>query len=156
VNGVIKTEVGYIGGHLESPTYQQVCSGTTGHVEAVLVTYNPRETPLEEILMIYFETHNFSQSDGQGPDIGSQYLSVMFYENNQEKEVMTNLIRKLKELGHCVATAVKPRATFWRGEDYHQNYYERKGDTPYCHIYRPIFPRTQLSRAFAPVSHKMP
>jgi peptide methionine sulfoxide reductase msrA/msrB len=141
ITGVIQTQVGYTGGHVDQPTYQQVCSGTTGHVEAVLVEYDPSLVSFEEILRVYFETHDFSQADGQGPDIGPQYLSVAFYETPEEKSAIESLISLLNALGHRVVTQVKPRAFFWTGEEYHQNYYERKGETPYCHIYRPLFAR---------------
>lgn len=141
IPGVLKTQVGYTGGHVDNPSYKQVCTGTTGHVEATEVTYDPVQVDLAEILRVFFETHDFSQTDGQGPDIGSQYLSVLYYENEEEKELAEELIGQLKAKGMKVATAVKPRARFWPAEDYHQHYYERKGDIPYCHRYREIFPR---------------
>lgn len=150
INGVIKTQVGYTDGHIEHPSYKQVCTGKTGHVEAVLVDYDPTLTRLEEILMIFFETHNFSQVDGQGPDLGPQYLSVIFYDTPEEKSIMEGLISNLKKLGHQVATAIKPRVRFWPAEDYHQNYYERKGEIPYCHIYRPLFSRPTPGIATTP------
>jgi peptide methionine sulfoxide reductase msrA/msrB len=141
IPGVIETTVGYCGGHVENPTYKQVCTGTTGHVEAVRVIFDPLRVKLDEILKIYFETHDFTQFDGQGPDKGPQYLSVMFYRNHEEKQLMEQLITELKKMGYNVATTLKEQAPFWPAEDYHQNYYESKGDTPYCHSYKQIFPR---------------
>lgn len=141
VPGVLKTAVGYTGGSIENPTYKQVCSGTTGHVEAVEVTYDPTKVSYKELLQYFFETHDFSQENGQGPDIGPQYLSVLYYTDDQEKKDAEEVIGFLKDKGMKVATQVKPVARFWSGEDYHQQYYEKKGDTPYCHRYREIFPR---------------
>lgn len=146
IDGVVQTKVGYCGGHIENPTYKQVCTGTTGHVEAVEVEYDPNLVSLDEILKIYFETHNFSQFDGQGPDIGPQYKSVMFYQNNVEKDLMEQLIRELKNMGFPVATTLKERAPFWHAEPYHQNYYESKGEVPYCHFYKQIFSRPKPPR----------
>jgi peptide methionine sulfoxide reductase msrA/msrB len=141
IPGVLETKVGYTGGHTRNPSYKQVCEGTTGHVEAVEVFYDPSQVDLAEILKIYFETHDFSQADGQGPDIGPQYLSVLFFESDEERTLAQSLIDELRTLGHGVATQLKPRAEFWVAEDYHQDYYERKGDTPYCHVYREMFNR---------------
>jgi len=146
VLGIIHTDVGYCGGHLDHPTYKQVCTGTTGHVEAVKVTYDPQRVSLDEILKVYFETHDFTQTDGQGPDIGPQYLSVMFYQNAQEKQAMERLIVELQSMGFHVATKLKERTRYWQAEDYHQNYYENKGGTPYCHTYKQIFKRTPSAR----------
>lgn len=141
VPGVLATHVGYTGGQVENPSYKEVCTGKTGHVEAVEVSYDPVQVDLLEIVRIYFETHDFSQEDGQGPDLGPQYLSVLYFANEAEKAVMQSLIDQLKAMGHHVATQLKPRTVFWKAEDYHQNYYESKGDIPYCHRYREIFKR---------------
>lgn len=141
IPGVLKTEVGYTDGHVEKPTYKQVCTGTTGHVEALKVTYDPRKLSYKELLKYFFETHDFSQENGQGPDIGPQYLSVLFYGDEAEKKDAEEVVAYLRNNGHKVATQLKPIATFWEAEDYHQLYYEKKGDVPYCHRYREIFPR---------------
>lgn len=141
VPGVLSTQVGYTGGHVDHPSYKEVCSGTTGHVEALEITYDPVQVDLEEILRIYFETHDFSQTDGQGPDIGPQYLSVLFYANEKEEKLARELIAELTAKGYKVATQLRPRAHFWPAEDYHQQYYEKKGEQPYCHRYREIFKR---------------
>ncbi len=141
IPGVISTVVGYTGGHKKMPTYEDVCTGTTGHVEAVSVTYDPSKVDLTEILRVFFETHDFTQRDGQGPDLGSQYLSRMFYSNDQERMIMEQVTTELRQLGYDVATEAHKVEPFWPAEDYHQLYYERKGDTPYCHRYRRIFQR---------------
>ncbi len=138
-DGVILTTAGYAGGETEFPTYAQVCTGTTGHVEAVEVMYDPEHTSFEELAKLYFETHDPSQKNGQGPDIGNQYLSVLFYNNKHEKETAEKLISILENKGIAVAAKLVPSGIFWPAEPYHQHYYEVKGSTPYCHIYKKRF-----------------
>jgi peptide methionine sulfoxide reductase msrA/msrB len=137
--GVVSTAVGFMGGRLESPTYPQVCTGETGHLECVEVTYDVLLTSYESLVKLFFETHDFTQTDGQGPDIGSQYLSCIFYNDADEKALAAQYIAILEAKGYRVATKLQPAATFWKAEDYHQQYYEHKGTQPYCHIYRKIF-----------------
>jgi peptide methionine sulfoxide reductase msrA/msrB len=137
--GVILTTAGYAGGKKERPTYEEVCTGTTGHVEAVEVLYDPERITYEELAKLYFETHNPAQTDGQGPDRGSQYLSVLFYNNSREKETAEQLIGLLAEQGIKAATQLVPTPVFWPAEEYHQHYYDRKGGRPYCHIYAKRF-----------------
>jgi peptide methionine sulfoxide reductase msrA/msrB len=139
INGVKRTSVGFMGGNVDNPTYPQVKTGTTGHLECVEVEYDPTKTTYENLLTLFFETHNFTQTDGQGPDIGSQYLSCLFYTGETEKAAAENCIRRLEKMGYRVATQLQPASTFWIAEDYHQQYYEHKGTQPYCHIYRKIF-----------------
>jgi peptide methionine sulfoxide reductase msrA/msrB len=139
IPGVIKTTVGYAGGHLESPDYESVCSGTTGHVECVEVDYDPAQVSYETLCKLFFETHDFTQKDGQGPDIGSQYLSRVFCQDEDERRTVGALIQQLKEMGYSVATEILGSAKFWPAEEYHRQYYERQGKTPYCHAYRPVF-----------------
>ncbi|MCD7978403.1 MAG: peptide-methionine (S)-S-oxide reductase MsrA [Tannerellaceae bacterium] len=139
LKGVLSTSVGYMGGELKNPTYPEVKTGTTGHVETVEVVFDPALTNFEEILKLYYETHDFTQVGGQGPDIGTQYRSVVFYVNEEQKQITEKYIAILSEKGYPVATALEPASTFWVGEEYHQHYYDKKGDTPYCHIYRKIF-----------------
>ncbi len=139
IDGVEKTFVGYMGGDLESPTYPEVKTGKTGHVETVKVVYDPTKTSYESILRLYFEIHDFTQTDGQGPDIGSQYRSVIFYCNDTQKKIAEKCIGILTEKGYKVATELRPSSTFWLGEDYHQHYYDKNGETPYCHIYKKKF-----------------
>ncbi len=137
--GVLLTEVGYTGGQHPSPTYEQVCRGDTGHVEAVRVIYNPQLISFEQLTKFFFEIHNFSQNNGQGPDIGSQYLSVAFYYNEAQKKTIESVITLLKTKGFQVSTNLLPVTTFWRAETYHQQYYTKNKNTPYCHQYTKIF-----------------
>jgi peptide methionine sulfoxide reductase msrA/msrB len=137
--GVIKTLVGYCGGQTENPDYESVCSGKTGHVECVQVTYDPKVTDFETLAKVFFETHDFTQTDGQGPDRGSQYLSVLFYGDDHEKQIAEALVKVLQEKGFKVATSLRPSEKFWPGEEYHRDYYERRGEVPYCHRYRKVF-----------------
>ena len=137
--GVAAAVSGYMGGHVKNPTYQQVCSGTTGHYETVQVSYDPALTSYEALARLFFEIHDPTQADGQGPDIGEQYRSVVFYSTPEEKATAEKLIGILKERGYKVVTEVKPASIFWAAEDYHQDYYAHKGKTPYCHFYTKRF-----------------
>lgn len=137
--GVVHTAVGYMGGHVDHPTYQQVCQKNTGHLETAEIDYDPTKTSYEELVKLFFETHDFTQTNGQGPDIGPQYLSCIFYSNDEEKAIAEKYINILKLKGYRVATMIKPSSTFWKAEGYHQQYYEVKGDRPYCHKYTKIF-----------------
>ncbi len=137
--GVKATTVGYMGGHTQAPTYKEVCTGTTGHVEVVEVEYDPAVTSFEEMLKLYYETHDFEQVGGQGPDIGEQYQSVVFYVNESQKALVEKYIGLLNDKGYKVATQLRPAPEFWEAEDYHQEYYDKKNGTPYCHAYRKIF-----------------
>jgi len=137
--GVIKTTVGFMGGTVDNPTYSQVKTGTTGHLECVEAEYDADKTSYENLVTLFFETHDFTQTDGQGPDIGSQYLSCIFYTNEAEKITAENCIGRLGRMGYHVATQLRPAMTFWIAEDYHQQYYEHKGTQPYCHSYKKIF-----------------
>ena len=139
LEGVEATYVGYMGGHVENPTYPEVKTGTTGHVETVKVVFDPAKVDFEQLIRLYFEIHDFTQEDGQGPDIGSQYLSVIFYTNERQKEIAEKYVGILTEKGYEVATSVKPASAFWMGEDYHQHYYDNRGERPYCHMYKKIF-----------------
>lgn len=139
VPGVISTTVGYTGGRTKNPTYKQVCTDKTGHAEAVEVVYDPSKTNYEQLARLFFETHNFTQLNRQGPDIGTQYRSGIFYLNDEQKATASKLIEVLKEKGFDVKTELTPASKFWRAELYHQDYYKKNGKTPYCHIYRKIF-----------------
>ncbi len=139
VDGVISTTVGYTGGTKNDPTYKEVCTGTTGHAEATEVIYNPSKVSYEELAKLFFETHDPSQVNRQGPDIGTQYRSGIFYLNNEQKNVAEKLIAALESNGLKVATEVTEASTFWNAEDYHQDYFDHKGITPYCHIYTKRF-----------------
>ncbi len=137
--GVVETTVGYMGGHTQSPTYKEVCSGLTGHIETTEIKYNPNQTSFEDLIKLYYETHDFEQTGGQGPDIGEQYQSVIFYVNDEQKVIAEKYMKILKEKGFKPATLLRPAPEFWSAEDYHQQYYQKKNGTPYCHIYRKIF-----------------
>ena len=137
--GVVSATSGYMGGSVEDPSYQQVVSGGTGHLESVEVEYDPEKVTYEELAKYFFEIHDPTQEGGQGPDIGPQYLSAVFYSTDEEKETAEKLIAILKEKGYDVVTDVRPAGEFWEAEEYHQDYYERKGSTPYCHAYRKRF-----------------
>lgn len=138
-DGVIKTTVGYIGGTLENPTYREVCSKKTGHYEAVEVYFDPSVTDFETVARLFFETHDPTQKDGQGPDIGPQYRSAIFYLDENQKEISEKLIKILKNKGLDVATSTIAATTFWPAELYHQDYYDLRGGTPYCHGYKKLF-----------------
>jgi len=137
--GVISTQVGFIGGTKDNPTYKEVCTGKTGHAEACEVTYDPDKTNYEELAKLFFETHDPTQVNRQGPDIGTQYRTEIFYLDDEQKTTAEKLINILKGKGYDVVTKVTPATTFWKAEDYHQNYYENKNGTPYCHVYKKKF-----------------
>ncbi len=137
--GVISTAVGYTGGRTLNPTYKQVCTDRTGHAEAVEVVYDPEKTNYEKLARLFFETHDFTQLNRQGPDIGKQYRSAVFYLDDEQKETTEKLIETLKEKGFAVKTEVTKASKFWPAELYHQDYYKKTGKLPYCHIYRKIF-----------------
>jgi len=133
--GVISTDVGYIGGHTKNPTYEEVCSHTTGYAEAVRVIFDPSKTDYETLTRLFFEIHDPTQVNRQGPDVGDQYRSEVFYLNNAQKEIAEKLINILKQKGFKVATKLTSASTFWKAENYHQDYYAHKGSLPYCHGY---------------------
>lgn len=138
-NGVISVSSGYMGGTENDPTYQEVCSGNTGHLEIVEVTYDPSKISYEKLAEFFFEIHDPTQSNGQGPDIGEQYHSAIFYNNDKEKEVAEELITRLKNKKYDVVTELLPADEFWKAEEYHQDYYKKTGKRPYCHIYTKRF-----------------
>lgn len=131
--GVISTSVGYIGGKTKQPSYEEVCTDNTGHVEAVKVVFDSNKTSFKELAKLFFEIHDPTQHNRQGPDVGEQYKSAVFYTNDKQKEVTQQLIKQLKQKGFSVKTEVIAASTFWAAESYHQNYYEKKKQEPYCH-----------------------
>lgn len=139
LSGVVKTQVGYSGGHTLSPTYRQVCNGDTGHYEVIRVVYDTSKTNFESVAKYFFEIHNASQPDGQGPDRGQQYLSVAFYYDEAQKQILERLVKRLEELNYKVATKLLPVSVFWPAEAYHQDYYEKNAKAPYCHRYEKRF-----------------
>jgi len=138
IEGVLLTEVGYTGGALAYPSYEAVCSTTTGHLEAVRIVFDPKRVSLMEILHYFFEIHNFTQTNGQGPDLGSQYLSAIFYFTKAQQQIAEQIIQRLIMQGYKVATRLYPATTFWPAEDYHQAYYQKTGQAPYCHVRNPL------------------
>jgi peptide methionine sulfoxide reductase msrA/msrB len=132
--GVISVTAGYMGGTTKNPTYKQVCTGTTGHAETVEVVFDPNKTNYEDLAKLFFEIHDPTQRNRQGPDIGYQYRSAIFYADQQQKKIIENLIEQLKKKGLKVVTSVEPAKEFWPAEDYHQDYYGKSGGAPYCHF----------------------
>lgn len=139
VEGVISAESGYIGGRTADPTYEQVSSRTTGHAEAVRVTFDPSVVSYETLARLFFEIHDPTQVDRQGPDIGEQYRSEIFYTNPQQKATAEKLIGILRGKGYDVVTGITSTTTFYVAEPYHQDYYANKGTLPYCHAYTKRF-----------------
>ena len=137
--GVKETTAGFMGGHTEKPTYKEVCSKSTGHVETVEALFDPTQTSYEKLLKLYFETHDFTQVGGQGPDVGEQYRSVIFYLDETQKLMAERCLNLLRQMGYAPATSLEQASVFWAAEDYHQEYYDKKQGKPYCHIYRKIF-----------------
>lgn len=133
--GVESVVSGYTGGRIGHPFYEMVLSGLTGHLEAVEVTYNPHKVTYRELAKRFFEIHDPTQANGQGPDIGEQYKSAIFYGSDREKAVAEDLIRQLQENGYAVVTELREASRFWPAESRHQDYYNRKGTLPYCHAY---------------------
>jgi peptide-methionine (S)-S-oxide reductase len=136
VEGVVDTEVGYTGGRKEHPTYEEVCSGSTGHAEAVRVTFDPARVSYERLLLVFWSIHDPTQVNGQGPDIGTNYRSAIFYHTPAQKAAAENSMEELRRSGKFrrpIATEISPAPTFWRAEEYHQRYFEKHGFRG-CHI----------------------
>jgi len=135
IPGVISTTVGYTGGTVKNPSYKEVCTGRTGHAETVKVVFDPAKVSYRELAKMYFETHDPTQVNRQGPDIGTQYRSEIFYLNENQHKVAEELVGILEGKGLDVATRITPASEFYDAENYHQDYYKHNGRTPYCHIY---------------------
>lgn len=138
-DGVITAISGYMGGSMANPSYRDVTHGNTGHLEVVEVTYDPTKVNYEQLVKFFFEIHDPTQADGQGPDIGGQYLSAVFYKNDAERKLVHKLIDILKIKGYKIITKALPASTFWKAEEYHQDYYDKKKQEPYCHGYKKKF-----------------
>jgi peptide methionine sulfoxide reductase msrA/msrB len=137
--GVISAVSGYMGGKQKHPTYQDVVYRNTGHLEVVEVSYDPTQVTYEELTKYFFEIHDPTQANGQGPDIGDQYLSAIFVNDDEERAIAERLITYLEEKGYSVVTKLVPATEFWEAESYHQDYYAKNGKQPYCHIYTKRF-----------------
>ena len=137
--GVKSVISGYMGGFVDNQTYEIVSTGNSGHLEVVEVTYDESVVSYESLAKLFFEIHDFTQIDGQGPDIGSQYLTAIFYVDESQRNIAQKLIIELEKKGYKVATTLHPEVTFYKAEDYHQNYYNKTGKFPYCHSYKKIF-----------------
>lgn len=133
LDGVVSVESGFMGGAVDNPSYEDVINKDTGHLETVRVRYDSSKIGYEAITRRFFEIHDPTQTDGQGPDIGSQYLSAVFYGSESEKRIAEKLIGLLEKRGYEVATRVLPASEFWPADETHQNYYVKTGKQPYCH-----------------------
>src|SRR3989344_6538398 len=123
-NGIIKTTIGYTGGNFKNPSYEDVCSDETGHAEAILIEYNPKIISYEKLLEIFWKIHDPTQLNRQGPDIGSQYISGIFYFNEKQKKIALNSMKKQEKLiKNKIVTEIKKANKFYPAEDYHQKYY---------------------------------
>jgi len=137
--GVMSVTSGYTGGYVRNPSYKEVCTGNTGHAEAVKVVYDPAKTSYEALLKLFLEIHDPTQTGGQGPDIGDQYRSEIFYMNEEQRKTAEKNISVLKAKGYKVVTAVTKASEFYDAEKYHQDYYFINGKIPYCHTYTKRF-----------------
>ncbi|MBN2521112.1 MAG: peptide-methionine (S)-S-oxide reductase MsrA [Bacteroidales bacterium] len=135
LEGVAKVESGYAGGHTKNPTYQEVCSGNTGHAEVCQITYNPEIISFDELLEVFWQTHNPTTPNRQGNDIGTQYRSIILYHNNTQKEKAEYYKKELissEIYKNPVITEIEAFTVFYKAENYHQNYYNLNIDKPYC------------------------
>jgi peptide-methionine (S)-S-oxide reductase len=134
--GVVTAAAGYAGGSRESPTYQDVCTGRTGHAEVVEVEYDPSVTTYEQLLELFWSAHDPTQVNRQGPDVGTQYRSAIFYHTPEQEAAARAAVQRLEESGRfrrAIATEIAPASTFWRAEEYHQQYLAKRGRSS-CHI----------------------
>lgn len=137
LRGVVSVTSGYCGGDVENPSYEAVCREETGHAEAVQIEYDPDELDYEDILAVLFTVHDPTTVDRQGPDVGSQYRSAIFYHDDAQKEAAESFIAELEEDGiydDPIVTEVSPLETFYEAEEYHQNYFEKNPSSTYCQV----------------------
>ena len=139
LKGVTKTVVGFMGGNMKNPSYKQVKTGTTGHLETIEVTYDPEQVAYEALVRYFFEIHNFEQVDGQGIDIGTQYLSAIWFNDTEERDTAIRVFGELMQMGYSPVTQIRQVMPFYPAEDYHQDYLDERGETPECHVWRKIF-----------------
>jgi len=137
LNGVEQVESGYSGGRVDDPTYEQVCTGTTGHAEVVQVTFDPKTISLKEILEVFFTVHDPTTLNRQGADVGTQYRSVIFYRSQEQKDIAEQVIREIQKAKLWkapIVTELVPFMAFYRAEEYHQEYYKKNPGQAYCRI----------------------
>lgn len=137
LEGVIKVESGYSGGTVANPSYQAVCTGETGHAECLRIVYDPKKISYDELLEIFWQTHDPTTLNRQGNDIGTQYRSVIFYHNNEQKQKAEKYKVELDKSGafpNPIVTEIVPEQPFYKAEDYHQNYFNEHGSQPYCQL----------------------
>jgi peptide-methionine (S)-S-oxide reductase len=130
IKGVVSTQVGYMGGRTESPTYEQVCTNRTGHAETVEVQYDPEQVSYEQLLEAFWNMHDPTTPNRQGPDVGAQYRSVVFYYDEGQRQAAEAMKERLSRSGRFsrpIVTEIVPAETFWRAEEYHQKYHEKHG-----------------------------
>ncbi|MBU0721142.1 bifunctional methionine sulfoxide reductase B/A protein [bacterium] len=139
LEGVRSVVSGYMGGSLKNPSYGDVSSGDSGHLEVVEIRYDAAKVDYETLAKLFFEIHDPTQTDGQGPDIGQQYLSAIFTSNQEEMHILNRLITVLEAKGLKIATKIYPKAVFYKAEEYHQDYYKKHKKQPYCHAYKKRF-----------------
>jgi len=139
VRGVESVVSGYAGGRVEHPSYEQVCAGSTGHAEVVQVTYDPDEIAYRDLLDVFFTIHDPTTRDRQGPDVGSQYRSIVLYHDDDQREAVESYIAELEESGEYegIVTEVEPLDGFYRAEEKHQDYFEKNPNQPYCQMQIP-------------------
>jgi peptide-methionine (S)-S-oxide reductase len=131
LDGVIDTAVGYEGGHVDNPTYEQVCAGNTGHTEVAQIEFDPERISFEELLYKYFDIHDPTQMNRQGPDVGYQYRSVVFAQDDEQEKIARDVIERVqKRFRDPVVTEIEPAAPFWRAEEYHQCYLQKRHEQP--------------------------
>ena len=132
---------GYSGGQVNNPSYKDVCTGTTGHAEVIQILYDPKEVSFDELLQVFWQTHDPTTLNRQGNDVGPQYRSVIFYENDDQRRIAEHYKKELNEkkvFDNAIITDISPLKNFFPAEDYHQNYYNNNGDQPYCnYVIRP-------------------
>jgi len=136
LKGVKKVTSGYSGGHVENPTYKEVCTGLTGHAECIQLLYDPKEVSFDELLQVFWQTHDPTTLNRQGNDVGTQYRSAVFYQNEEQKKIAESYKKELnakKVFDNPIVTEIEPLKNFYPAEDYHQNYYNNNGDQPYCY-----------------------
>jgi len=135
VKGVEKVESGYTGGQVKNPTYKEVCSGLTGHAEVIKIHYDPSQVTYDELLEVFWKTHDPTTLNRQGADAGTQYRSAIYYYNDTQKQLAETYKETLDKSGafdNPIVTEISPATTFYKAEDYHQNYFNLNGEAPYC------------------------